>query len=395
MDKEQLLSTEIKEFIKKHESDNLSRLMLQRDKYPGLPLRDIADQIMSRKKAKLKLPSWYSNESILYPNPLSIEQSSSELTAQWKAEYMGQGEYGVDLTGGFGVDSYYLSKKFKHWSYIESNKELFDLAPHNFGILGATNIEIINSTAEEYIAKQKTHLDIIYIDPDRRPDNKRVSGFKDSRPNIIELLPYFINLNSQVLIKASPMVDIKACLMDLKSVVNVIVLAAENEVKEVLFHLSFDQVVEPTIRAINLVRGHEFNFYFKYSEELQEELKTSLVSTYLYEPNAAILKSGAFKTVNNRFGLTKLNKNTHLYTSKEVVSDFPGRTFSVLANVNYSHKEIAAALPDLKANVSTRNFIDTSDQMKKKLKIKDGGDVYLFGYRDLENRNKVAICKKA
>jgi predicted O-methyltransferase YrrM len=393
MDKTILLRKEIQEFIKEHESDDLSSLLLKHSKDHGLPIREIVEQIKARKKAVTKLPTWYNKAGILYPPSVSIEQSSSERTANFKTAKL-SGAKALDLTGGFGVDSYFLAQKFETVTYLEPNKELATIADHNFVTLGAKNIKVLSITAEQYIKTTRETYDLVYIDPDRRPDAKRVVTFSDSRPDLPSLLTELTRITSTILVKASPMMDIGASLKELEDVTEVTVLAIDNEVKELLFKIQFNSKSAVLIRGINIRKKIEEVFEFHYNEEKQEACNIDDIKKFLYEPNGAILKAGAFNTIGIRFGLSKLNAHTHLYTSDQYIGEFPGRVFDILANCNYQKKEIASFLTDGKANLSTRNFVDSPQQMMKKLGTKDGGDIYLFGYRNFEGKNKVAVCIK-
>jgi hypothetical protein len=394
MDKELLLRADVQEFIREHEADDLHTLSLQRQKYPNFPLVEIIEQIKARKKAKLKLTQWYNTVGILFPKPVSIEQASSEMTATWKAQYIGRGKTGVDLTGGFGVDSHFFAKNFLQWTHVEPNTDLQEAVKHNNALLGNDNIDYSNLKSEEYLEQIEKPVDFIYLDPDRRPSTQRVIGFKDSQPSVSQLLPKLKELGSRVLIKASPMIDISAGLKELEAVTRVIIISLKNEVKEVLFDLDFNSQNEQSFRCVDLdtINGYEFNY--EINNDFQEVIEISSQSNYLYEPGAAILKAGGQDILASRYGLNKLNRNTNLYTTEQGIANYPGRIFKVLANLPYKKKAIAEFLKDNRANLSTRNFIDSPEKMKKKLGLRDGGDIYLFGYRDLENKNKVAVCKK-
>lgn len=394
MDKKALVSEEVRQFIKKHENDDLHSLILQRNRYPDLPLEEIVLQIQARKKARLKIPSWYNTEQILYPQPVSIEQSSSEITAQWKADYIGKGQTGTDLTGGFGVDSYYFARNFAHWTHVEPNTNLQEVVKYNFEQLGVNNILFVNKKGEEYLSKLDNELDFIYLDPDRRPNQHRVAGFKDSEPDITKMTPMLKKSARQVLVKASPMIDIKAGVNDLEGITRVIILSVNNEVKEVLYHIDSSEKGPITIRCVDLKDGSVINFEFYYNHIFQEEIKISPIGLYLFEPNASIMKSGGQDVLASNYKLAKLNRNTNLYTAEKEVANFPGRCFRVISNEPYKKKNIVKYLADNRANLSTRNFIDTPEQMKKKLGIKDGGEIYMFGYRDHQNRNMVAVTEK-
>ena len=392
MDKIILLEPEIQSFIKEHEDDDLRHLMLQKEKYAHLPLRDIIEQLDARRRAEKKLPTWYNTSGILYPPTVSIEQSSSEITAQYKASLFA-GNSALDLTGGFGVDCYYLAKKFDKFSYVEKNKALVQVAQHNFTCLQQQNIKTIARSAEDFLSTNKESYDLIYIDPDRRPGVKRVTGFKESKPDLLSLLPELHKISANILIKASPMMDLTLGVNELSQVKMVIVLAVGNEVKELLFWLSAKDS-ETKIRCVNIGRDGEQILEYNIADEQQGLCQYGEVSKYLYEPNAAIMKAGAYNLLCKKFKLKKLNSNTNLYTSELLVNDFPGRKFNVIDTTSYHKRKVAAILNSSKANISVRNFPDTAGQVKIKLALKDGGEQYLFGYRDQNNDLRVTISEK-
>ena len=392
MDKKRLLQPEIQSFMKAHEGDDLVHLMLQKDKYAELPLREIIEQLKSRKKAEKKLPTWYKTEGLLYPPTVSVEQASSEITARYKANLF-SGNLALDLTGGFGVDSFYMAQKFDGLTYVEKNTALAQIAEHNFNRLQQVNIRTVSATAEIFLKDNNQRYDLIYIDPDRRPKQKRVTGFEESTPDLPKLLPKLLSLSKYVLVKASPMMDIALGVKQLGNVKMVIIIAVENEVKELLFWLG-QQENEFSIRCVNIIRAGDQVLEYKVSEEQQEYCPEGKISNYLYEPNAAIMKAGAFNLLCKKFGLKKLNPNTHLYTSESLIKGFPGRAFVVIGDEAYNKRRLLPLLDAAKANISVRNFPDTPEQVKKKLALKDGGLQYLFGYRNHKNDLRIAVCEK-
>lgn len=392
MDKKRLLEPEIQSFIKEHEDDDLRHLMLQKKKYAHLPLRDIIEQLSGRRKAEKKLPIWYNTLGILYPPTVSIEQSSSEVTAKYKAALF-SGNSALDLTGGFGVDSYYLAKRFDKINYIEKNNVLVQIAQHNFTCLQQHNVNTIAGSAEDFLSANRENYELIYIDPDRRPESRRVTGFKESKPDLLSLLPELQKISANILVKASPMMDITLGIKELRHIKMVIVLAIGNEVKELLFWLSAKDS-ETKIRCVNIGRDGEQILEYNITEEQEGFCHYGEVSKYLYEPNAAIMKAGAYNLLCKKFKLIKLNANTHLYTSELLVNDFPGRKFRVIDTTSYHKRNVVAILNSSKANISVRNFPDIPEQVKKKLALKDGGEQYLFGYRDKNNDLKITIGEK-
>jgi precorrin-6B methylase 2 len=315
-----------KQFIKAHEGKPLAEVALLLGKLPQLPKDYILNQINGRAKAKQKLPEFYANEQIIYPSYLSMEQCSSEATAYYKAQLF-KGKLAIDLTCGFGVDTYYLSKRFEQVITIEPNAELIDITTHNYEALNAQNISVVQSTAEEYLPTAP-QADLIYIDPSRRVKTRKVFKLVDGVPNVVELLPRMLQLAPHVMIKTSPLQDITQCLHELTNVKEVHVVALNNECKEVLYILERNFSGEPLIKTINLGKETQhFDFYLR--NETTVKISYTEQGNYVYEPNAAILKAGAFNSLCAKFDLQKLAPNSHLYVSDELISNFPGRRFSL------------------------------------------------------------------
>lgn len=353
-------------------------LALQRDKYKHLSdteWRWLLQQVEGRERTADKLPTFAAIDDWWYPVRLSCEQCSSEETAKYKASLV-SGEKMVDLTGGYGVDTYFLSEQFAQTDYVEQNEELCRIATHNKGLwvtgYGLQDITIHHSTAEEFL-KTAGQYDLIFLDPARRDSHGgKVFRLEDCTPNVVELLPILLSHGKRILLKLSPMLDITQAVHALSAVSwDIHVVAVKNEVKEVLL-LSGGT---GKIIAIDLAKKDQA-FIFTREEELNCKainVRSTInceTLTYLYEPNAAILKAGGYKLVAERFGLQKLDVNTHLYCSEEMIKDFPGRVWKVIEK------------PELKqANVLTRNYPLTPEQLKKKLHLRDGGTVYVIGCR--------------
>ena len=376
-----------------HERSDLYQLLLHRYKYPGIPVAPVVDQIRSRTKARTKLPEWHEQDDIVFPPPLSMEQCSSEAAAKFKARLY-EGKLALDLTGGTGVDSYYLSKRYEKLVFVEQDKTLAEIAQHNFSVLGANHIEVVNSTAEDFLSTNSEQFDLIYIDPARRKEGKKVFRWEDATPNLLDLQSTLVAKANKVLIKGAPLMDISLAIEQLDFVEEVIVVAVEHEVKELLFVLNRHFNAEIVVRASNM-RGQRIdNFNFVLNNEQQEVIGYNEISDYLYEPNAAIMKSGGFNTVAKEFNLSKLHKHTHLYTSKKRLPDFPGRVFNVNSVVPFDKKLIQAACPTGKANIRTRNFPVSVASFRKKTGLQDGGDQYLFAVTDYQNKKRVIICEQ-
>lgn len=377
-------------FIQKNKHQLIVEVALLLSKHPELDKNYILNQINGLQKSKLKLPSFYANPNIVYPVGLSMEQCSSEQTALFKSQLV-KGKTIVDLTGGFGVDAYFFSKHFESVTYVEQNEELFEIATQNFNHLKAT-INCNNTTCEDFLAKNNTKFDIAYIDPSRRYEKKRVFKLDECTPNIIKLLPQLLNTANQILIKTSPLLDIKQSIKDLGLVSKVWVASLNNDCKEVLYLID-GEITEPLINAINITKNNTEIFEFTYADETTCFVEFSEPLTYLYEPNASVLKAGAFKSIAEKFNVKKISSNSHLYTSINLISNFPGRIFVINNTIDYNEKSVKQ-LGIKKANISTRNFPNSVSEIKKKLKLTDGGDVYLFATRDLNEKPVLIICSK-
>jgi len=384
-----LLKPEVRAFIKSHEKSDLDRLLFNKSKYPDIPIDLVVNQIRARAKAKIKMPLWFITDEVVMPPLLSMEQSSSEETALYKSKFF-KGDLAIDLTGGAGVDTYYLSKQFKKVIYIDFNKDLADIAKYNFKVFGTQNIEVLHVDSEDFIINYKGHADLIYIDPARRNQSQKLFLLEDCSPNILTLQSQLLEKATSVMVKASPMLDISKAISQLSDVNNIHVVAIKNEVKELLFVQSLATLNLLKIKAIDLT----YKLPFECDWGQIEHSKLGELATYLYEPNAAILKSGKGDVLASNYNLQKLNSNTHLFTSIKLEEEFPGRVFKVDRVLKYDKKEIKRTLPSMKANIATRNFPDSVDDFRKKTGIKPGGNHYIFAFRDIANKSKIVLCSK-
>lgn len=389
-------------------------LALQRSKYKHLTdeeWRWFLQQVEGRERTADKLPTFAAIEDWWYPVRLSCEQCSSELTARYKAHIIGfsnlpilqsSNRKCIDLTGGYGVDTFFLSELFEETDYVEQNAELCRIAEHNKEIknekLKIKNISIHNCTAEEFLSNDKRPLtidqyDLIFLDPARRDSHGgKVFRLGDCTPNVVELMPDLVSHltpEGRIMLKLSPMIDLTQAIKELSAVSKVTpasvltwdihVVAVKNEVKEVLLlsHQKSD-VRNQTITAIDLDKKEQA-FVFTREEEKAATISfvhgTLSPCTFLYEPNAAILKGGAYKLVAERFGLQKLDVNTHLYVSDKFVEHFPGRVWKISPLPSPKERVIN------QANVIVRNYPLTAEQLKKKLHLRDGGTAYVIGCR--------------
>ena len=386
------LSPEIQDFIATNVDKKISELALQKNPFSDTDWISILNQIESKAKAKTKLPNWFATKSIIYPGKISIEQTSSEKTAQYKAEIV-SGKNLIDLTGGFGVDDYYFAKKIKKVTHCEINPELSNIVKHNFEQLNVNNITCYTGDSLAILNSLNTKWDWIYIDPSRRNDSKgKVFMLQDCLPNVPENLDLYFKYSNAILIKTAPLLDISAGLTELKNVKTIHIVAVENEVKELLWELNKQYKGEINVKTINLVKENADIFEFILGKNTQNSTY-SLPKSYLYEPNSAIMKSGGFDEIGIFYALDKLHKHSHLYTNSNQI-DFPGRIFEIKKTISYNKNEMKTHLENKQANLTTRNFPDSVECIRKKWKIKEGGNQYCF-FTTEENDNKIVlICTK-
>ncbi|MDD2953628.1 MAG: SAM-dependent methyltransferase [Parabacteroides sp.] len=382
-------------FVDEHKDDNPDRLLLSTKRYPEVDMPLAVDQILARRKVKDKLPSWWANKEVLFPSRISAEQCSGEWAAAYKQTLVSAGVRMCDLTGGLGVDSYFFSRKVRSLTYLERFAFYCEAARHNFRVLGADNIEVVNGDSLSAL-EGKGPFDLFYIDPARRGDgNKRVFALQDCEPDLTVLLPGLFAYAPRVIAKISPMADIHQTLALLPWAIEVHVLSVRNECKELLFIMDNDEqsmrAEAPRIVCVNLGSDQTVFTFTPVEEEQSPSLVSGEVGTYLYEPNASILKAGAFKAVATRFGLSKLHVSSHLYTSEEAVSGFPGRSFIVEEVIPFTNKQCKALSGQIpQANITVRNFPLSVEELRKRTRIADGGDAYVFA-TTLAGGDKVLI----
>ena len=379
-------------FIKEHCNDDVRGLALQATRYPQVDMRVAATQIEGRRMAVTKLPAWAAVEGIIYPVRLSMEQCSSEATARYKASLV-EGTRLADLTGGFGIDCSYMAERFSEITYVERNAELCRIAEHNFALLGKA-IRIVNADSEDTLAGLPLQ-DWIFVDPARRDrGGNKVVSLSDCEPDVCRLESLLLQRASRIMVKCSPMLDISLAMSELKSVNEVHVVAANNECKELLLVLGSEARGEVPIHAINLQGERTQRFVYTAQEEAGAVCHyTATLGNYLYEPNSALMKAGCYRLPAVRWGLSKLHRNTHLYTSDTLVSDFPGRVFKVERVCGFGKKELKT-LDCKKANLAVRNFPEHVDTLKKRLKISDGGSTYLFATTLDDDTRALVVCSK-
>lgn len=397
------LSPETVLFIREHRNDDIRSLALQAKKYPQVDMSSAIVQIAGWQAAASKIPSWHATENLLYPRHLSLEQCSSEITALYKAS-LAQGETLVDLTGGFGIDCAFLAARFKTVTYIERQKELCEIAAHNFPLLGLKQIRIQNADGVEYL-QTMSPTDCIFLDPARRNEHGgKTVAISDCEPNAAALEELLLEKGQQVIIKLSPMLDLSLAIQDMKHVSEVHIISVNNECKELLLMLRSEKTsptILPTLSqpivCINFANRKIQRFVFTRETEQSTDCSyTHKIGTYLYEPNASILKAGAFRSIASAFHLSKLHPNSHLYTSDERIEEFPGRIFRVTGYSGLNKKELKNLLNEVdKANLTVRNFPQSVAELRKRLKIADGGDIYLFATTLNDERKIIIRCEKA
>lgn len=395
-----IVQSEVQDYIFSHEGEDERALVLKHKEILGLPASLIAQQLVGRKKSKLKLPSWYKRRGIIYPPTVNLEQSSSEATALYKANMAGllfnrkANFVALDLTGGFGVDSYSFSKIFHSTHYVEPNAGLFEIVRHNHQVLGATSIISHCTTAEQFLEFSDQNFDLVFLDPSRRDQHARkVFKLADCSPDVSKLQPLVFEKSPYLLLKASPLLDIKQGLREILHVKKVFVISVDNECKELLFLAEKHYLGEVQIEAVDLaVDGNvKSSFAFSLEEENSANVQLGEPSRFLYEPNSSILKSGAFKLISQKFQLIKLATNTHLYTSNELINNFPGRTFKIEV-LDPDPKQLRHVLPNHSVNVMTRNYPLKAEELKNKLKLIDGGNKFLIGFSGQEKKH-LALCQ--
>lgn len=387
----EILKPEIQEYIHQKTGSDNSKLAFQKNPFPDVDFKIILNQIEARTKIKHKLPTWFATKNIIYPSKISVEQTSSEITAKYKSEII-SGESLIDLTGGFGIDDFYFSKTITQVFHCEINTELSEIVQHNSKQLNNNNIEFFSGDSSETIQKLKQNFDWIYIDPSRRNDSKgKVFMLKDCLPSVPDLQDFYFNFSNNILIKTAPILDITAGLLELKNVKTIHIVAVDNEVKELVWEIEKKYSNPILVKTINFTKELQQKFNFELNSN--ESANYSLPKKYIYEPNSAIMKSGGFDVIGNKYSLNKLQHLSHLYTSDDLI-EFPGRVFQIEKIIDYSKKEMNLNLTNQKCNITTRNFPESVENIRKKWKIKEGGNQYCFFTTDINNNKIVLICTK-
>lgn len=381
------------EFIAQHREEDVRTLALQAGRYPTVDMREAVTQIEGWQQAREKLPTWAAVEGIIYPPKISMEQCSSEKTAKYKAKQV-KGKRFADLTGGFGIDFSYMARNFNEAFYIERNKTLCDIATANFSLLGLEDAKVMNGNSEE-LFESLPHLDWIFVDPARRDgDGRKVVALSDCEPNVVEL--DLLSKADMAMIKCSPMLDITMACRQLQHVSSVHIVSVNNECKELLIILNSGDFTGFTTHCVNILKDSTQIFSFTQDDEDTAETSySSEVGKYLYEPNASVQKAGSPKSLSSHYHVDKLHPNSHLYTSNEHIHNFPGRIFEVVEVLGFSKADIKSVQSLGKANITVRNFPESVQLLRKRLKLTDGGENYIFATTLNDDSKALILCKKA
>lgn len=393
---EKLTKPEVIQFIKDHHSDDPFTLSLSAKSWPDIPIREVAGQIKSLQKAKKKLPHWCAT-GVLFPASLSLEQASSEITAKYKTTLIKDGKHMIDLTGGMGVDCFYLSGKYEETIYLDQQQELVELAIYNFGTLGSEGIQCLQQDALQFITNHDHEPDLIFVDPARRDGaGKKVFLFRDCSPDIESVLDAIVakKWSSQVMIKLSPMIDIDYLVKTLPGLKDIHVVSLKNECKEVLCLLQMGRSgSDIDIHAVNISNGDSQDFRFS-SGSVKSTYHYSLPQSYIYEPNASMMKSGGYHHLGGQNTMNKLHPNTHLFTSDELINDFPGAVYKVISVMPADKKQVAKALASNKVNLKVRNFGQNAAAIAKAFKVKEGGESFLFACTVSDDKRNFILCDR-
>ena len=379
------------DFIRQHKTEDVRRLALQGGRHPEVDLLYALDQIAGWQKARTKLPSWAACEGLIYPPHLSMEQCSSEATATYKARMAGRGQLFVDLTAGFGVDAAFIAQGFQQAVIIEQQERLCAIVAENYKRLGLNQVEVRCGDGIEYLHSME-HADLIFIDPARRDEyGGRTYGIADCTPNVLELREELLAKADRVIMKLSPMLDWRKAVEDLRKVDEVHIVSVDNECKELLL------VMSKTAKSLQVfcVNNDEV---FVFSPVLTQNASLPLASSdlrFLYVPNASIMKAGCFGELAERFQMAPLDRNSHLFVSDSKVPDFPGRCFKIEKLTSMNKRELKEALTGIRqANIAVRNFPLSVAELRKRLKLQDGGDTYIFATTVAGRGHQLLICHK-
>jgi len=389
---EAILNNDVQAFILKNLNTNVADIALKKSPFTTVNSKELAQQIDARKRCEKKLPLWFNTNGIYYPDKVNIEQTSSQITAAYKATLI-KGQYVVDASGGFGVDTYYFAQHAKTIVHCELDSLLAQIAEHNLELLGCKNVKFYIGDSVKYIKNNKQKIDTLYVDPSRRSNVGKVFKFADCEPNLTLNLGFFLQKANRIIIKAAPMLDITFGLKELKNVSAIHIVSYKNECKELLYVVDKGFMGVPDLVCVLL---SDLKPTVTISVKLDDEKNTPLtyckIKQYLYEPDAALLKAGLFKMVSKLFQVGKLNQNSHLYTATILIPSFPGRILKIENVVLYCDFE--KQNKKYHANVVCRNFNLEAEAIKKKFKIGNSASNFLYFTTNNNNQKVVIECIK-
>jgi len=382
---DKLLAKAVQDYINANLNTDVNQIALAKSPFDGITPAELATQISAKKKAEKKLPTWFHTENIYYPPVLSIEQTSSEVTARYKSK-LAKGNALIDITGGFGIDTYYFAKKVKEAIHCEINPELSAITQNNAQVLEAKNIKFKVGDGIAYIQNHGSLFDTVYVDPARRSEKGKVFMLKDCSPDVVTNLNALLKKTSRIIIKTAPLLDISAGLTELTQVSEIQIISVKNECKELLWIIDKEFDKDTKITAVTLNNGieKEFSFYRSEANGSIQFAKSLGAGEYLYEPDAALLKSGAFNLIGLTYNLIKLHAQTQLFTADFIKTDFPGRIFKIEAILSTGELKKE---PNLKGNVIVRNYPAKPEDLVKKYKIKADQEQFLIFTRIANGEN--------
>ena len=393
MNLSEINTAEFKQFVQDHLTEVPALLLFKYQGKVPFDLKTAVQQISARQKATKKLPEWASNPDLIFPASISLEQSSSQETAQYKSLGLA-GNSLIDLTGGFGVDFYYLSQHFDKGVYCERQPELFQVSKYNLELLSPGRFDFEEGDGLGFLEKTEQHFDLIYADPARRgTGNQKLYKLQDCEPDVVSAWPLLTSKAEQILLKVSPMLDISQAWQEIPDIQQITVVSVKNEVKELLLLWKKGAELAPKQIRVQDLESGQAEFVFSPSEEEASISTFGEAEKHLIEPISGILKAGAFKLFGERFALKKLETNSHLYTASEMPIKLPARVFEILEEVPLKKNELKSRFPQGKVNVLFRNYASKPEEFKKKFGLKDGGDDYLIGTKTLSGY-KVFWCKR-
>lgn len=370
---------DVQKYISENIHQDLSKFLLKKSPFPNISPQELAMQIKGRNIANKKFPT-LNIPQIIFPPQLNLEQTSSEITARYKADWV-EGEFFLDLTAGFGIDAFFLHRKFQKTTLVEKNEELLLLVKHNWKCLGAS-AEFVHADLHDFLSHNQRKYDVVYLDPARRDaDKKKVFLLEDLSPNIVELQKKLLAIGNKIIIKLSPLIDIHYLLSEIENIHEVHLISVKNEMKEVILVMENKSIEQDSVKIVcaNLDSSEPI-FTMRYKNIRKPKFNFGGVEKWLYIPNAPIQKAAAVSFLGETLGLKKLHPNTQLLTGEKYIENFPGRVLQV--------KEISPKIlkKGQKANIIARNFPMSPEQIKAKYKLKDGGDKYLIFTQSVEGK---------